>query len=216
MSRDVAVAISSDFLGAFSRLPQGVQGKVAKFVTNFQSNPTASGINYERIQGASDPNLRSVRIDQAWRGVVLKPESGRVYVLLWVDRHDDAYAWAARHRCKINPATGALQVYEVVHTQVEARIPQEVSATPPLYRGITDQALLSLGVPEDLLPAVRRVCREEELDQLESALPVEAYEGCFSSLRGNRSQRSWPNARPEWTKRSIPVILLPRSHSPRP
>ncbi|MGQ4810513.1 hypothetical protein NKDENANG_03986 [Candidatus Entotheonellaceae bacterium PAL068K] len=42
----------------------------------------APGIHYEKIQVAKDPNLRSVRIDQAYRGIVLKPE-GRVHVLLW-------------------------------------------------------------------------------------------------------------------------------------
>jgi superfamily I DNA/RNA helicase len=45
--------------------------------------------------------MRSVRIDEGWRGIVLKPEQGNLYLLLWVDRHDDAYAWAGRHRCAI-------------------------------------------------------------------------------------------------------------------
>ena len=112
MPENVKVAISSDFFSAFSRLPQAQQGKVSKFVTNFQKNPVSTGINYENIANAKDPNMRSVRIDQAYRGIVLKPEEGNVYILLWVDHHDEAYDWATRHKCNINPQTGALQIFE--------------------------------------------------------------------------------------------------------
>ena len=27
-------------------------------------------------------------------------------------KHDEAYKWATRHRCDINPETGAIEVYE--------------------------------------------------------------------------------------------------------
>ncbi|RMD66187.1 hypothetical protein D6833_01825, partial [Candidatus Parcubacteria bacterium] len=66
MNEEVKVAISTDFFTAFSRLPQTQQGKVAKFVVNFQKNPRSSAINYEKIATAADPDMRSVRIDQAY------------------------------------------------------------------------------------------------------------------------------------------------------
>jgi hypothetical protein len=62
--------------------------------TTLPNRPTASGINYETIRAARDKNLRSVRIDQDWRGIVFKPEKGDIYVLMYVDKHDDAYRWA--------------------------------------------------------------------------------------------------------------------------
>jgi hypothetical protein len=77
MAQLAQVAISSGFLGAFAKLPQGVQNKVSKFLANFQRDPTSPGINYETVQGARDPGMRSVRIDDAWRGIVLKPERGK-------------------------------------------------------------------------------------------------------------------------------------------
>jgi hypothetical protein len=81
MGQIARVAISSDFLNAFAGLPQAVQSKVSKFLTLFQRDPTGPGINYERINSARDPNMRSVRIDDAWRGIVLKPEQGNVFLL---------------------------------------------------------------------------------------------------------------------------------------
>ena len=106
------MAMSSDFLDAFARLPSSQQRSVRTLITRFNADSTASGLNYERIQGTRDAKLRSLRIDRGYRAIISKPERGNVHILLWADRHDDAYTWAKRHRCDINPETGAIQVYE--------------------------------------------------------------------------------------------------------
>ncbi|MBM3300818.1 MAG: DNA helicase, partial [Deltaproteobacteria bacterium] len=67
----VKVAVAADFLTAFSKIPRKQQSKVLDFVNKFRTNPSLSSINYEKIQKAKDPSLRSVRIDQAYRGIVL-------------------------------------------------------------------------------------------------------------------------------------------------
>lgn len=185
MSQLARVALSSDFLGAFAKLPQGTQNKVSKFLTNFQRDPTASGINYERINAARDPNMRSVRIDEAWRGIVLKPEQGNLYLLLWVDRHDDAYDWATKHRCTINAATGAIQVFEAVTAEEPAPEAPAAEQAPPLFEALSDRELALVGVPDDLLARVRAARTEESLDALQSALPAEAYEGLFLIAAGD-------------------------------
>ena len=94
MSLNIKVALAQDFLANMHRIPSGVQSKILKWALAFQADPTASGINYEKIRQARDKNLRSVRIDQDWRGIVFKPDKGDVYVLMYVDKHDDAYRWA--------------------------------------------------------------------------------------------------------------------------
>ena len=105
------MAMSSDFLEAYARLPRAQQKGVRSLIARFNTDPTASGLNYERIHTARDPAMRSLRIDRGYRAIVLKPERSDVHMLLWADKHDEAYAWAARHECRINPETGALQVY---------------------------------------------------------------------------------------------------------
>ena len=114
------VAISQDFFMAFAKLPKAQQKKVNEFVHKFRADPMSPGINYEKINDAANSNFRSVRIDQDYRGIVLKPDSGNVYVVMWVDKHDDAYDWARKNRCEVNPATGSLQVYEVLHSDEPA------------------------------------------------------------------------------------------------
>ena len=90
------IAISSDFLTAFAALPRQVQGKVTDFINKFRNNPTAPGINYEKINNVTDSKICSVRIDDTYRGIVAREKESGVYLLLWVDHHDEAYDWAKR------------------------------------------------------------------------------------------------------------------------
>jgi superfamily I DNA/RNA helicase len=200
MSFKPKVALAQDFLLQLARLPVSVHSKVMKWAIQFQADPTSSGINYENIHGAKDPNLKSVRLDKDWRGIVFKPSKGDVYVLLYVDHHDDAYRWAENRKLAINPVTGAMQMVmleHVVEQETEAGAPgQPVPdyAAPlqpvepvaaPLFGELSDTELMSLGVPEELLPPVRKIGSEEALDALQSRLPAEAYEGLFLVAAGD-------------------------------
>ena len=69
------IALSRDFMEAYSRLPRKTQKKVRDFTRKFQEDPTQSGINFEPINGAIDPKVRSVRVDQAYRAIVVHPRS---------------------------------------------------------------------------------------------------------------------------------------------
>ncbi len=112
MQSSVKIALSDDFLRCFAEIPRDRQNAVMKFIALFRDNPTSPGINYEKINDAVDKNMRSVRIDQNYRGIVLKPDHGNVYCLLWVAKHDDAYDWARRHKVAIHPEGGNIQVFE--------------------------------------------------------------------------------------------------------
>jgi superfamily I DNA/RNA helicase len=203
MSFKPKVALAQDFLVNLATLSAAVQGKVLKWALRFQSDPTANGINYEPIQGARDKNLKSVRIDQDWRGIVFKPPAGDVYVLMYVDRHDAAYAWAEGRRIAVNPTTGALQVFAVESLvepaleqvrYAEAQTTKDVPASKTvesvkiiarIFSALSDQDFLSIGTPQELLVQVRSIQSEAELDALQSYLPVEAYEGLFLIAAGD-------------------------------
>ena len=92
------VALASEFLDAFARLPRAQQRKVREFTEKFKANPKSAAINYEKIHDVRDDKVRTVRIDQKYRAVVLHPDQGDVYVLVWVDNHDEAMAWARNRR----------------------------------------------------------------------------------------------------------------------
>lgn len=186
LAGNLKVAISTDFLKSFSQIPQKQQAKVREFVEKFRNNPVSSAINYEKIIQAKDKNLRSVRIDQDYRGIVLKPESGNVYMLLWVDHHDKAYAWAANRIISIHPETGSLQVVDVQFQQAPDVIDGEpsVAIEEGVFCQYKDKELLRLGVPEVLLPLVRAIKTEAELDEAAGSFPQEAYEALFLLAAG--------------------------------
>jgi superfamily I DNA/RNA helicase len=187
MSLKPKVALAQDFLSVMARLPNAVQGKILKWAIKFQSDPTSPGINYENINAARDTNLKSVRIDQDWRGIVFKPSQGDVYVLLYVDHHDDAYRWAENRKIAINPVTGAMQIVLTEHVSVQAPVVAATSAekTPGPFTAFSDQELMSVGVPEELLPEVYKINDEDGLDGMRDTLPVEAYEALFLLLAGD-------------------------------
>jgi superfamily I DNA/RNA helicase/mRNA-degrading endonuclease RelE of RelBE toxin-antitoxin system len=183
----IKVAISSEFMKAFAAIPKKMQGKVLEFITQFRNNPTASSINYEKINQVKDPTLRSVRIDQTYRGIVKKPDTGNVYMLLWVDHHDKAYAWAKNKICAINPETGSLQVYDVDVSAISG-VPPEQSVSPTrekcLFQDLHNRHLMKLGLPEELLPVVRNICTEAQLDQAADVIPAETHEALIALAAG--------------------------------
>lgn len=199
----LTVALSNDFFKAFGRLPEKARGKVATFISKFRANPRSPGLNYERIEGGKDPFIRSIRVDQDIRCIVRAPDEGNTYVLLWIDKHDDAYQWARRRTCHVNRVSGALQVVDVeaaemaVGDAIAAAVSEAlanqtpaVQSTPDASPTATAQAespslfahcgndqLMLLGVPEALLPAVRAVTSEEALSRLIEWVPQDCVDG---------------------------------------
>lgn len=171
------VAISSEFFTSVLNLPKVQQEKAAKFMEQFRIDPKSPGINYETIKAARDKNLRSVRIDQAYRAIILAPEKGNVYILLWADKHDDAYEWARNKVLKINPENGVLQFLESEYIDEAQRFKSDLQeATKGLFASIRDRHLIRIGVPEDLIPLVRQVEIAADIEPLKKKIPAEAYE----------------------------------------
>ena len=173
----VRVAVSSDFLNAYAQVPRKVQKKVREFTRKFMEDPTQASINYESIHGMKDPKVRTVRIGIDYRAIVIHPPKGDVYMLAWVDHHDEAMEWAMRKRFEVNPVLGNFQVYEAQdageleiddgHQSDDATIPEGF-----LLAGRTRGELRACGVPDLMLPSVCAVRDEEELETLLPYLPA--------------------------------------------
>ncbi len=173
----VQVSMSVDFLSAFAKIPRKEQKRVREFIEKFFANPRSSGIDYEKIHEVKDKNVRTVRISKQYRAVVLHPEKENVYVLVWVDNHDEAINWAKNKHFTINPYSGALQVidYEAINSW-EENLPKEEEKTEYLFSNIPEETLLRYGIPRFILPQVRKIRSEEELDSFQQYLPGEAWE----------------------------------------
>lgn len=187
MIEDVKIIVSNDVIKRMTALPAAVQTKGLDFMLKFQTDPRSPGINYETIHGAKDKNFRSVRIDQGYRGIIFRAPKNNVFIWLHIDKHDDAYAWATSRRISVNPVNGALTLTNV--TFVEETVQRKAAPLPSqpdrVFTGLSDRDLMALGVPEEMIPAVRTIRSEGDLDVMQTELPVEAYEGLFLVLAGD-------------------------------
>ena len=173
MSNKPTVAISADFLTAYAALPRQKQGKVTEFFNKFRNDPTHPGINFEKINEGIDKNICSVRIDDTYRGIIVREPESNVYILLWVDHHDEAYAWAKRKKCSINKLTGSVQIFDVQEVIEE----QSTIDEPALFAGISDDVFEKIGLPEEQLPMIKAIKTLEGLHSMKAAIPEDAFEG---------------------------------------
>ena len=196
------VAISDSFLTGLARLPKPTQKKVREFTAKFRTNPTSAAINYESLHGMRDPKVRTVRIDLAYRAVVVHPPTGNLYMLVWVDHHDEAMAWAANKVFDVNATTGAIQVVDMQFVERAAAAVVAPEA-PGLFAAISDHDLARTGLPAVLAPAIRAVRRDDELEKLQPYLPQEAFEALYLIAAGYDVERAIRES-------SRPPIAAPR------
>lgn len=200
--------IADSFQSALSRLSGQEQKAVKETVFDLQMNPAAPGLQFHRIDKSKDPNFWSMRVSRDIRLIVHKTQAS--FLICYVGHHDDAYAWAERRRIETHPKTGAAQIVEVrervqefvVHKPVEVKRPaMPVRAVlPPLFPHITDEELLSYGVPVDWLEDIK-TATEDTIFDLAVHLPREAAEALLDLAVGAKPQM-------------IPAVAAPETVSP--
>jgi superfamily I DNA/RNA helicase/mRNA-degrading endonuclease RelE of RelBE toxin-antitoxin system len=178
------LAVSKDYFAAYAHLPRKAQRKADELLVKFQRDSTSLGIHLEPIHGCVDKQLRSARIGDDYRVILRAPEIGDVFLVLWADHHDEAYRWAATKQTAVHPATGSLQVFDTA--TIEPSSPSIALEAPgaaatqlggeQLFHSFDDETLFLAGVPLVLLPSIRAIRSDSELDAMLPHLPPEAGE----------------------------------------
>ncbi len=179
--------IADTFTDSLARLTGEEQKAVKTTAFDLQLNPANPGMQFHRLDRARDKNFWSVRVNSDLRLIVHKTEAS--LLLCYVDHHDAAYRWAEQRKLETHPKTGAAQFVEVRETVREITIPKYVQtdqpAPPrrPLFAGVSDDDLLSYGVPPEWLAEVREA-NEDTLLVLADHLPSEAAEALLDLATG--------------------------------
>ncbi|MDD1438050.1 hypothetical protein MEN24_17180 [Dolichospermum sp. ST_sed10] len=177
------IAISIAFVNQMNRLPSQIRGAVTDFFSKFSTNPESSGINYEVVKGSYKNSLHSVRINQEYRAIVGRPTKD-VYLMLWVDKHKEAYDWAKGRCCEVNAQTGAVQVFMVEEVERHVDTPVYVSKITGLFDSFKDKELLRIGLPPELLPKIRELKTDDDFEGFTHHLPEEISEPLFLMASG--------------------------------
>jgi superfamily I DNA/RNA helicase len=178
------LAFAHSFWENYDRLEKPVKAGVRKAMAKFQQMSVAElyadkGLHLESVDKARDPRMRTIRITDFWRGVVLAPDDGSdVFLLIQVVPHDEAYEFAAKRLYTVNTATRGLEVRNVVAIEQLTPPLEEAAAKASslLFASFSDTVLRELGIDDQVLRAARAISNKAQLEAFASLLPEDQYE----------------------------------------
>ncbi|KOG34495.1 UvrD-helicase domain-containing protein [Streptomyces resistomycificus] len=178
------LAFAGSFWESYDVLEKPVRAGVRKAMQKFQQLTVPElhadkGLHLESVENARDPRMRTIRINDFWRGVVLAPDDGsNVFLLVNVVPHDQAYSWAARRMYTTNSATRALEVRNVVAIEELTPALEKAAAASDslLFAKYSDTVLRELGIDDQVLRAVRTIVDTTQLRAFETLLPEDQCE----------------------------------------
>jgi superfamily I DNA/RNA helicase len=187
------LAITKDVLSAFGKLDKNVQGAVQSAISDFASGDHGAA-HLEKVPGRLDDRIRLLRVDEAWHGAVLVPDSGDTYCLLTILPHDEAVGYATSRRVVVNPATGMLEVsHPDAYAQVQPALQASLHSSGPvtadaagtrLFGDVSEPDLARLGIDPRMRKLVRLLVSEADLDTLQSVLPAAQYTALHALASG--------------------------------
>ena len=175
--------LSDTFFDAMFDLPKKIQDKVIAFQKKFRENTTTLGIHLEPISQFKNSALRTARVDDNYR-VIVGVLDGNNSSLLYVGDHEEAYRWGMNKRFVWNEHTQACQLITIQETEETMTIPAHIPTESAFFAGVPEDKLLKVGIPLEIIPQVMTIRSLDDLDELESILPSDAYENLFNLMDG--------------------------------
>ncbi len=180
----MSILLADTLIASVRKLDSADAKRIWDFLGKLFEDPTSPGISLERIIHTKDKNLWSGRISQNLRAIIHK-ESG-THTVLYAGSHDDAYDWAKSRKIERHIVTGALQIVESPElTEQKVIASQPATIVSAIFDTHKDDYLISLGLPPDWLPTVRKVISEDILlDEILPKLPEEVAERLLKLAAG--------------------------------
>lgn len=185
------LVFAKEFLDDFARLEPPVRQKVRELPDKFEHS-AQTGVHLEKLTGARDDRVRTVRVDQFWRGVVVRLGQAR-YALLRVLAHDEANSWATRQQLGVNPVTGLVEILDIptVEARVEAVTATATDEAPSLFEDRRDRDFAAVGIDEELVPILRRIVDDAELYAIANYLPDAQGDAALLLADGKTTDEIW-------------------------
>lgn len=174
------LALAREFLSGYSKLDHAVQKRVNDLAEKCRSMTMSQlnkrkGIHLESYNNQKDSRARTIRLGDNHRGIVLVPDGSDRIVLVDVMLHDAADRWMVSNEFKVNAATGALEVVDAgaIASQVDEVAAEVAADSEPglLFEHRRDKDFTQLGIEDSLLPVLRLLQNDAQLESLILALP---------------------------------------------
>lgn len=180
------IQMSKTFVDALAKLDGADARRTAVFLDRLMEDTRRSSFNFEKVNDARDPKIRSARVSRELR-VILYQDAG-ILLLLYVDHHDIAYGWARTKCVECHVVTGALQIVESPDRGYEqlasVESAKESTAAEAIFSVVADEYLLSIGVPPSWLPVIREIRSEAQFWSVAEDLPEAVAERLLRVMVG--------------------------------
>ncbi|MFF9576193.1 UvrD-helicase domain-containing protein [Streptomyces rubiginosohelvolus] len=155
-----AQVVMADVFGKYyDKLDGSVQAQVLQFIMKMQRDPDANGLNLKPPKGAEDKRVRTARINDNFRAVLMH-YADRIYYLVAVLPHDDAYTLASHIIFDINRVTGGVELINLasLHGTLSGQPAKTPAAEEPsVFAHVSDADFDLLGVHPSVVPALREI-----------------------------------------------------------
>ncbi|MFF8654127.1 UvrD-helicase domain-containing protein [Streptomyces huasconensis] len=186
------IAITNTFWEGVDRLDKPARARVHKAMAKFQQLTihqlhSDKGLHLESVVSARDPRMRTVRVDDGLRIVLLAPDDGSdLFTFVHVVPHDKAYSWARRRLYTINAVTRCLEVRDLTAMeQITPLFAEEAEAAPRLlFASWNDATLRRLGIDDVTLRAARTITGKAQLEAFGKLMPEDQFEALWLLAEG--------------------------------
>ncbi|QFQ99279.1 AAA family ATPase [Streptomyces phaeolivaceus] len=192
-----AKVIMADVFGkSYDALDGSVQPLVLQFIMKMQRDPDSNGLNLKPPKGAKDKRVRTARVTDNYRAVLMH-YADRIYYLVAVLPHDDAYDFAANILFDINKVTGGIELinlgslYGTLSGQSKSADGTANTKKPSLFAGVSDADFERLGVHSSIVPALREIHSEDAVLGIVETLPKLARDVILCLADGMSVEQVW-------------------------
>ena len=180
-------------------LDGSVKSRVLSFMVKLQQDPDATGLDFKRPKGAANKHVRTARVTDNYRAVLVNAGADDDNSTLWlvaVKKHDDAYKFAETLTLQVNERTGAAELYDPIalgEALDNARADSEAHAggDPLMPASVSQADLERFGVAPDVAAELKQVTTEDALQRLVEALPASQSNAVLDLAFGKDPQDVW-------------------------
>ena len=187
------------FENSYNELDGSVRSRVLSFMVKLQQDPDATGLDFKRPKGAVSKHVRTARVNDNYRAVLVNAGADDDNSTLWlvaVKKHDDAYKFAETLTLQVNEKTGAAELYDPValgEALDNARADSSSSdgADPLMPAAVSQADLERFGLAPDVAAELKQVTTEDALQRLVEALPASQGNAVLDLAFGKDPQDVW-------------------------
>ncbi|WP_231857423.1 UvrD-helicase domain-containing protein [Tsukamurella tyrosinosolvens] len=163
------------FQGSYDKLDGSIKSRVLNFMVKLQQDPDNTGLDFKQPKGAANKYVRTARVNDNYRAVLIDPGGSGSLYLVAVMKHDDAYEFAGKLTIQVNPRTGAAELFDrdALGLAVDSANGDDTGrrATPFMPAGVRITDLERFGIETAVAEQLLRVEGEDAFLRIADALP---------------------------------------------